>query len=169
MKFIRYFKYLTIVFLFLASCNKIDLGWELHKFPEVKTGIIGGLTDISATSGGTISNDGGASILERGICYGKNSNPTLKDIKIKSGTGKGSFSANLSSLKPKTTYYLRAYAINKVGTAYGQEVNFTTKGVASIITNLVTAITLTSAQSGGNISSDGGYSVTERGICYANN
>lgn len=167
MKFIKPFKYLTLGFLLLASCNKIDLSWELHKFPEIKTNVIGTLTEISASSGGDITNDGGASILERGICYSKNTNSTLKDLKVLSGKGKGSFTVNLINLTPKTTYYLRAYATNKVGTSYGQEVIFTTKGVASIITNLVTAVTLISAQSGGNISSDGGFPITERGICYA--
>jgi|WetSurMetagenome_2_1015567.scaffolds.fasta_scaffold00376_13 hypothetical protein len=167
MDFTKPIKFLSIVFLFLASCNKLDLSWELHKYPEVKTNAISSLTDVSASAGGDISKDGGASILERGICYSKNPNPSYKDLIVKSGTGKGIFLSNLNNLTPKTTYYLRAYATNKVGTAYGQEVNFTTKGIASISTNLVTSITLTSAQSGGNISSDGGSTITERGICYA--
>lgn len=167
MKFVKVIYYITICLLSSSSCNKLDLNWELPKLPEIKTNVISTYTDISATCGGDVTNDGGALIIERGICYSKNPTPTLKDQKVLGGKGKGAFSVNLVSLTPKTTYYLRAFASNKAGTTYGQEVNFTTKGVASISTNLVTAITLNSAQSGGSISSDGGYPITERGICYA--
>ena len=83
--------------------------------------------------------------------------------------GAGDFESNLTGLTPNTLYYARAYATNKAGTAYGNEVSFTTLPlVAPVITTVeVTGIGSSSAISGGNISSDGGAEITARGVCWA--
>ena len=81
---------------------------------------------ISATSGGNITNDFGNAISARGVCWSTSSNPTTANSKtIESGTT-GSFTSNITGLNANTLYYVRAYATNTSGTAYGAEVSFTT-------------------------------------------
>jgi uncharacterized protein (TIGR02145 family) len=94
------------------------------------------ITDIAATSGGNITNNGGSLITQRGVCYSTSLSPTTANTTIISGSGTGSFTSNLTSLTASTTYYVRAYATNSAGTAYGNELSFTTNaGGGGIVTN----------------------------------
>ncbi len=92
----------------------------------------GALALNSATSGGTVSNDGGATVTARGVCWSTTANPTTANSYTTDGSGTGSFTSNQSGLTQNTTYYVRAYATNSVGTAYGNEVSFTTLNNVSI-------------------------------------
>lgn len=94
--------------------------------PTVTTGSVSNITSSTATVAGNVTADGGATVTERGICYSTSQNPTTANSKVASGSGTGSFSANLSGLAANTTYYARAYAINAQGTSYGSQVSFTT-------------------------------------------
>jgi len=94
--------------------------------PTVSTSAISSITSSTAVSGGNVTADGGATVTERGVCYGTSQNPTLSNSKVISGSGTGSFTANLSNLVASTTYYVRAYAINTNGTVYGTQQSFTT-------------------------------------------
>jgi uncharacterized protein (TIGR02145 family) len=96
---------------------------------------IGNITATSAVSGGTISNSGGTTITHRGICLNTSPNPTTADSAIENGAGTGSFTINLDFLLPNTTYYVRAFAINSAGTAYGNELSFTTSTSNTIISS----------------------------------
>jgi uncharacterized protein (TIGR02145 family) len=84
------------------------------------------LSSVSATSGGKITNNGGAPIISRGVCWGTSFDPTVEDSKTNEGSGSGSFISYLTQLEPNTFYYLRAYATNDTGTFYGNQINFTT-------------------------------------------
>ena len=87
------------------------------------------ITSTGASSGGNISSDGGAPVTARGVVWGTTSSPTVAlSTKTTNGTGSGSFTSTLTSLTGSTTYYVRAYATNSVGTAYGSELSFTTLG-----------------------------------------
>lgn len=94
--------------------------------PVVTTTAITAITSYSASGGGNVTLEGGASVTERGICFGTAHNPTMADTKTSDGTGLGEFSSSLTNLKNGTTYYMRAFATNSAGTAYGPEVSFTT-------------------------------------------
>ena len=96
------------------------------------TSAVSSLTNISATSGGNITDAGGANITTRGVCYSINTNPTTADNITNDGNGTGSFTSNLSGLTTSTTYYVRAYATNSAGTAYGNELSFTTPAALAI-------------------------------------
>jgi uncharacterized protein (TIGR02145 family) len=74
-------------------------------------------------------------ITQRGICWSTSPKPTISDNKTSDGTGPGVFSSNLTELTPGTVYYLRAYATNNVGTAYGSEVKISTS-IADIEGNM---------------------------------
>ena len=125
------------------------------------------ITAISATIGGSVPNDGGATVTERGFCISKLPNPTITN-KIANGNGVGSFASNITGLEANTTYYVRVFATNSVGTAYGNEISFTTKdGIVVLTTSVATSITATSATTGGNISNDGGAAISARGLCWS--
>jgi hypothetical protein len=86
-------------------------------------------TDVegtTATSGGEVTADGGSAITAYGVCYGTTQNPTVEGDKTNDGSGLGEFISNLTGLRGLTTYYARAYATNDAGTAYGNEITFTT-------------------------------------------
>jgi uncharacterized protein (TIGR02145 family) len=95
------------------------------------------IAETSASSGGNISNDGGGSITARGVCWSTSTNPTTAlSTKTSDGTGSGSFPSAISSLTATTTYYVRAYATNSAGTAYGNQVSFTTSSTSSTVTDI---------------------------------
>jgi uncharacterized protein (TIGR02145 family) len=83
------------------------------------------ISSNSATSGGNITSDGGATVTDRGVCWSTNQTPTTIDSHTSDGTGTGIFVSNIIGLNASTTYYVRAYATNSVGTAYGNQVSFT--------------------------------------------
>ena len=138
--------------------------------PTVKTTAASSVTETSAVTGGNVTSDGNASVTERGVVYATTQNPTTANTKVASGSGTGSFVCNLSGLQPNTKYYVRAYAINSKGTAYGEEISFTTNKqvvLPTVKTTAASSVTETSAVTGGNVTSDGNASVTERGVVYA--
>ena len=137
--------------------------------PTVTTTAVTSITSISASSGGNITSNGGASVTARGVCWSTSQNPTTGDNKTTDSTGSGSFSSNITGLNPGTTYHVRAYATNSEGTAYGNDLPFTTEAAVAptVTTTAVTSITSISASSGGNITSNGGASVTARGVCWS--
>jgi uncharacterized protein (TIGR02145 family) len=128
------------------------------------------VTPNSAVSGGTITSDGGGIITERGVCWGTTADPTINGRYIidDSGTGSPTFTNDLSTLASNTTYYVRAYATNAAGTAYGNQVSFITHQaeVATLTTMDVYRIAYTTAGSGSSITSNGGENLIEIGICW---
>jgi len=147
--------------------------------PTVTTDTVNtsGVTQNSAAVSGSVTSAGTASVTERGFVYGASANPTTSDSKVTAalGTGTGAFSATLTSLAAATTYHVRAYAISGAGTAYGADRTFTTltgggpgpeDNPPTVVTNTVTGITTTGATLNGNVTSDGGATVTARGLVY---
>jgi uncharacterized protein (TIGR02145 family) len=98
------------------------------------TTAVSAIAETIAISGGNITNDGGSLITQRGICYSTSPSPTTANTTIVSGSGVGSFTSNFTGLTASTTYYVRAYATNSAGTAYGNELTFTTTA-GGIVTN----------------------------------
>jgi len=94
--------------------------------PSVTTTNITSYTSSSATVGGNVVTEGGVAITERGVYWGTSSNPETTGTKLQIGSGTGSYTSSLSGLTASTTYYVRAYATNSVGTAYGSQVSFVT-------------------------------------------
>jgi starch-binding outer membrane protein SusE/F len=134
--------------------------------PVITTTSVTAITGSTALTGGNITVGGGADITARGVCYGT-ATPTISDTKTSDGTGSGVFTSSLTGLKGNTTYYIRAYATNSAGTGYGSVLSFSTPvDLPQVTTTAVSAITKTSAVSGGNVSYDGGSSVTSRGIVW---
>ncbi len=108
----------------------------LGAVPTLSTTSASSISLTSASTGGNISSDGGTTITSRGVCWSTSSNPTVNDNKLVNGNGTGSFTINLTGLNGSTTYYLRAYATNAVGTGYGTQISFTTSALAAGVSYL---------------------------------
>lgn len=156
-------------FLFVAFFYSCDGDDDITiALPTLSTLEISQLTDTSALSGGEITSDGGGTIISRGLCYSTSSNPTIEDNVVSNASGTGRFITSMTGLTEGVAYYARAYATNGAGTAYGNEIVFTTIEFTApvLVTSEVSLITQTTAISGGEITSDGGLPITGRGICY---
>ena len=140
--------------------------------PTVTTASITDITQTTASGGGDVTDDGGATVTDRGVCWSLNTNPTLADYFTSDGSGTGSFTSSLTGLSPDTEYFVRAYATNSEGTAYGNELSFFTLqtiNLPTVTTASITDITQTTATGGGDVTDDGGATVTARGVCWSIN
>jgi len=138
--------------------------------PSLTTEEVCNLTQTSATFNGTIINAGTPTYTERGFVYSTSPQPTVEDAqKITSAVNdQASFSANVSNLSSNTSYYVRAYARNDIGVAYGNDVAFATGSVQTqVSTSAATNITASSATLNGTIIEVGSPAYTEKGFCYS--
>jgi len=94
--------------------------------PYLTTSSLSNITVTTALGGGNIILDGGSPVTSRGVCYGTGQNPTIADYTTNDGGGTGSFTSTLTGLSANETYFVKSYATNNVGTAYGVELSFTT-------------------------------------------
>lgn len=111
---------------FSVRCIRDEFPSQGSELPTLTTTVSTSITDSSAISGGNISYDGGVPVTSRGLCWSTSPNPTIDDFKSIDDYGSGVFIHSIKGLKDATTYYVRAYATNNVGTAYGNEISITT-------------------------------------------
>lgn len=126
-------------------------------------------SSTTATGGGKITDVGGvggAPVTARGICWATTENPTITNSKTTNGSGSGTFTSAITGLNSETTYYVRAYATNSVGTTYGTQKSFSTK-LPTLTTATVSSIKSTTAIGGGTITDVGGASISARGVCWS--
>ena len=157
---------------FATNANGTTYGQQVvfttKSAPAVYTDEAIQITAHSAMVSGGYTSDGGEAITDCGICYSFSPNPTT-DTKV-SLTVAESFGCTLEKLRPNTTYYVRAYVVNKNGTAYGNEITFTTTTTLPVVKTLsATKASATTISATGAVESDGGHTVIERGICYSTN
>jgi uncharacterized protein (TIGR02145 family) len=150
-------------------------GEEIIFIPIVPTGITTtkptSITSTTAISGGTATSAGGTSILTRGVVWGTSPGPTISlNTKTNDGSGPGTYTSFISGLNPGTTYYVRAYVTNSFGTSYGGENSFVTNNVEispEVLLTVPQYISAANAISGGEVLSDGGSTVTSRGVVWS--
>jgi len=96
--------------------------------PSITTTEVSSITANNAITGGNITNDGGLTVIARGVVWSKSEMPTITTNEgiTADGTGIGQFISHLTSLTQKTSYYVRAYATNSLGTSYGEQILFST-------------------------------------------
>jgi len=165
---IRLVKIILLVSLFVGfitisqSCMKLTA-------PVITTLSVSGITQTSSICGGNVTDDGGTEVTDRGVCWSTLQNPTTNSSKTNDGIGTGTFTSSITGLAPGTKYFIRAYATNREGTSYGNEVTFSSNPIvlATLTTTEVSSKTSSSAISGGNITNDGGGKINERGICWS--
>ena len=119
--------FVGLLFLFNTGCGEEDIS-----LASVTTVEVTEITEVTALGGGSITNDGGGDIFGKGVCYSTSTGPTLDDGATNDGFGAESFTSNISGLTLGTDYYLRAFAINKAGITYGNEVTFSTLEPAGV-------------------------------------
>jgi uncharacterized protein (TIGR02145 family) len=162
-------KGISIVFLLCFFGTVIMFqGCKKPTVPALTTTEVSQIAPFSAVSGGTIISDGGEVITEKGVCWSSTTLPTITDLRTSDGSGSSSFTSTLIGLEEGTPYYVRAYATNNVGTAYGNEIIFTTSLVTAAVltTTEVSSVTPVSALAGGNVTDAGGGTITARGVCW---
>lgn len=113
--------------IMLNACKKSE---DKSALATLTTADFTDVTTISAVTGGNITNDGGAAVVNRGVCYALHQYPSITDSITLDGGGTGQFSSALLKLTPGTVYYVRAYANNAAGTAYGQQLTLLTLPIA---------------------------------------
>ena len=113
---------LPLIAFVLFSC----IPQEAPMIPVVSTGEITNITTTTASCSGNVTADGGAEVTARGVCWSISENPTVSGSKTTNGTDTGTFAADLTNLTANTTYYVRTYATNSIGTAYGEQRSFKT-------------------------------------------
>ena len=94
--------------------------------PVITTSAVSAVSTSSAVSGGNITSDGGGPVTARGVCWSTITSPTIANSLTIDGSGIGTFTSSITGIIPNTTYYVRAYSSNSAGTAYGNQISFTT-------------------------------------------
>jgi uncharacterized protein (TIGR02145 family) len=143
--------------------------WSGSSYPIVSNQMVS-LTSCTASLTVNVSDDGGSPVTSRGVVWSTSPNPTITSSKVIEGNGKGLFSTTLPNLAPNTTYYIRAFATNEVGTGYGSEIKVTTftgTAVPTVTTIPISDITSTTVKSGGIVTGDCGSVVTTRGVVWS--
>jgi uncharacterized protein (TIGR02145 family) len=121
--------YRNLIYFFLSGliiavstqCQKPE-----NTIPELITSGVSQITSSTAISGGSITYNGGSPVIARGVCWNTSGEPVINNGRTNDGTGTGNFQSTIYGLSPSTTYFLRAYATNAEGTAYGEELMLTT-------------------------------------------
>jgi hypothetical protein len=106
--------------------NEMQFTTKEGQIPSVSIVEISNITHNEATFSAEITNNGGSAMISRGFCWSEQPNPTTANNQINIAGDIGEYSKTISGLVPNSTYYVRSFAINASGTAYGEEVSFTT-------------------------------------------
>lgn len=136
--------------------------------PTITTTTVTSITGTTCASGGNVTYNGGATITARGVCWSTAINPTVAlTTKTTDGSGTGTFISNINTLLSNTTYYLRAYATNSVGTSYGNSISFVTLKIPVVLTGPITNVSYSSAKVNLNVTDSGNRAILSRGVCYS--
>ncbi|MGS2761508.1 hypothetical protein [Sinomicrobium sp. M5D2P9] len=176
-------KFCAIFLAFALACSEDNQTLEAvdnksaenipGEVPELQTSEINNITITTAIVRGTILKDGSSPVTERGVCWGVESSPVKEGRSAEASSVKagGEFTVNIGELQDNTTYYVRAYAVNSTGTAYGEERSFMTQ-TADLPVVLTEQRHVTGAETvfvRAEVISDNGFAVTERGVCWSEN
>lgn len=119
-------KYMNSAAILLIALSTILISCNKKEVPVLSTSAVTDITSESAVSGGTVTDEGSSPVISLGVCWSKESGPTISDFKTSEMAGVNRFSSDLKGLTGGTTYYVRAYATNDEGIGYGNEISFMT-------------------------------------------
>ena len=156
----------------LVACKKDYLQWNLDKKKTIPTVSTVGIGEVHATSAFVeikLESNGNSDVSSLGVCFGNQNDPDINSSVAFTDISESIQRVLIKGLNPNTIYYARAFAKNDAGVAYGVSLSFSTTPTSAPTINTLeaSAITISSAQIGGDIISDGGLDITEKGICYS--
>jgi uncharacterized protein (TIGR02145 family) len=125
------FSIVILLIIFFQSCKK-----EMPRIPVIATKEVTEITLTTAISGGDVIDEGGAPLINKGVCWDTSEGPNIENDKTNDGSGPLSFTSNISQLAPNKIYFVRAFASNKAGTGYGESVSFVTLGDKPFLNSL---------------------------------
>ena len=135
--------------------------------PSVESLEAGSIKATSASLGGRLINNGRYEVTERGVCWDIDGTPSIDDkYKFIDGQETINYWIDVDGLTPNTKYYVRAYAKNRHGVAYGDIKTFTTKDGSPTVETTQVKYSTTVLECYGNVTKDGGFSIIRRGFCY---
>ena len=156
-------KLLLIGSLIFNGCKKKEKTPEPTPVPTpsplavVSTASVVSISEYAAVCGGNVTSEGSSAISAVGVCWNTNSGPTTLNPHTNNGAGTGSYTSSITSLQPGTTYYVRAYATNANGTAYGNEITFKTLPAWYLVNNALPPVALYCVSNGGKILAAASY------------
>lgn len=154
----------------LQTGNIISFVTKGYSLPIVETEAVDSIKFNSMWAFGNAISDGGTKLLRRGFCLSINPNPTIADLVVNSSqTILGKYSIVINNLLEGKKYYIKAFASNFKGVSYGKELSFVTPDFTLPIVKTTSVVTVnnTSAIVDGEVLSDGGTNVFERGFVYS--
>jgi uncharacterized protein (TIGR02145 family) len=160
---------LFVAVLFTVSVMTFNGCRKEAEIPSLITKEVHQITETTAVTGGMVYSAGDAEVTARGVCWSTVPNPTTEDNKTFNGTGSGSYISNLNGLSTNTAYHVRAYASSSAGTAYGDEISFTT-GIyqpATVSMSDIGSFGTSYAVASVSIISSGGAPVSDWGVCWS--
>ncbi|WP_406823614.1 hypothetical protein [Pedobacter sp. KACC 23697] len=175
----KYLIAVCFIFALFSGCKKTEKITETTtpktesngSVATITTSAFTNITTTSAMSGGVITDKGGSAVTDQGICWSTSPKPTMDNNKsgVASVSGSGTFTSEIKGLTASTKYYVRAFAVNKAGVAYGNEMELTTASIAGATFGFSPMYIVGSTVAAADIEvlTDGGDAVTERGIVYA--
>jgi uncharacterized protein (TIGR02145 family) len=143
------------------------LSFQTTTVPAVMTGSVDSVTVGSALLCGNITSNGGEAIVEKGFYWGEEPDPETTGTRYTVTSGDGDFRKKLTGLSPVTTYYVRAFAVNAAGESLGEEISFTTKGAMTVVTGPVVTLKFKSAELSGEVISEEGTGLYEKGFYWS--
>ena len=161
--------YFQSYYLYPRYLSDLTINYTLA---SVITNPAANITMYAANLGGNITLNGGSAITARGVCYATTANPDTSAMHTSENPGNGVFTSSVTGLTPSTTYHYRAYAINNTGIAYGADSVFTTLSapvLATVVTDSIYNIGYNNANAAANVITDGGATITSRGVCWSVN
>lgn len=149
--------------------NEISFSTLNKEYPSISTFVPYQTTKNSSTSGGIFINQGDYEIIQKGVCWGINLNPTLNDSFTNDGMDSTNYASYLTGLTPETEYWVRAYVIIENDTIFGNNYNFITGNYDNpvIMTSNITNLTYNSATSGGVFTQEGDLPILQKGVCWS--
>ena len=175
MKKINYCLSFTVLLctMALVQCQKSSKTDPPVFMPVVTTDSVTNITPDGVSVYSKTTSDGGNAITSKGVCWNTSSNPTISNSKTTDGSGTSSYKTTITGLNNNTTYYLKPYATNKVGTAYGTEISFTTDKLQTISSWMLNNLSVTTYRNGDSIPQvtdiTAWSNLTTGAWCYYNN
>jgi hypothetical protein len=140
--------------------------------PSLLNGTASAISHQAAQVSATITSLGSSAVTQHGHCWSISPDPTTADNKTTLGgtSVNYSFTSNITGLSPATTYYVRAYATNSVGTKYSDPITFTTLApptMATVRTLRIENVKHNAVDGVGEITVLGDGFITDYGFCYS--